>query len=461
LKRGKAVGIDGIFNECLKYGGENMVYYLWRLFDVIFQNEYFPTDWARGMIFPLFKGGPSEFRYDPNKYRGITLLSIIGKTYTGILNARISSYLENNGILVDEQAGFRQNRSTVDQLFILTEAIINRRPKPTFVAFIDITKAYDRVWRDGLWYKLLQSGIKNKMWRILRKIYAHVESCVLLGESRTEWFDIEVGLRQGCLLSPILFLIFLNDLVEEINKLGKGVKCGAKRVSILLFADDIVLLSETKEGLQIMLQVVHEFSLKWRFKFNFDKSGVIIFNNKLTQPLVYGKCNKVCTCGNHWVFGNNLIQQLLVYKYLGVELDNCLTFKTFKERILLKARCNMGRIYAMGIKSGHLSVKGSINLWQALVRPILEFSCEIWGKEVWTAGENLQLEMSKRILRCSGKTSNEAVLGDLGFWCLRARRNLKKILYYFHLISLPDERILKQAFLMSKSNPSKKCNFCK
>lgn len=460
LKRGKAVGVDGIFNEVFKYGGSQATKSLWKLYDYIFQNEDFPTDWSRGIIFPLFKGGPNEYRYDPNKYRGITLLSIVGKTYTAILNNRISNYLENNGILVDEQAGFRKNRSTTDQLFILTEIILNRRPKPTYAAFIDITKAYDRVWRDGLWYKLYKAGIKGKLWRILRKIYKHVESCVLLGKNRTDWFETEVGLRQGCLLSPILFLIFLNDLVEEINKLGKGVKCGSKRVSILLFADDIVLIADSKEDLELLLQVVYEFSLKWRFKFNLDKSAVLIFNNKRTKNLVYGKCTKICVCNNHWKFGDGLIQQVLIYKYLGTDLDNCLSFKVFKERLLHKARTNMARIYAMGIKNGHLSVSGSINLYQALVRSILEYSCEVWSKDLWSDAEDIQYEMGRRILKCSSKTSKVTILGELGLWRLKARRDLKKILYYFHLISLPEDRILKQAFRMSKNNPSNKSNFC-
>jgi len=459
LKRGKAVGIDGIMNEVFKYSGDEVATHLWKLYAYVFQSEVFPTDWARGLIFPLFKGGSAEFRYDPNKYRGITLLSIVGKAYTGILNDRLTSYLENNGILCDEQAGFRKNRSTVDQIFILSEAIINRRPKRTFVAFIDIAKAYDRVWRNGLWHKLIQMGIKGKMWRVLRNIYKHVESCVLLGKNRTDFFDIEVGLRQGCLLSPILFLIFLNDLVDEINKLGKGVKCGSKCVSILLFADDIALLAETKEDLELMLKTVYEFSLKWRFKFNYDKCAVIMFDNKATKSFSYGKCVNTCTCGFHVKFGENLIQQVLIYKYLGIELDNCLSFKVFKERLLHKAKTNMGRVYSMGIRSGFLSVKGSINLYQALVRSILEFSCELWGKDAWKDGENIQLEMSRRILRCSRKSTNEAVLGELGFWSLRARRNLKKIIYWFHILSLPNSRLLKQAYLMSRANPDKKSNF--
>ena len=100
------------------YGGEHFVNCLQQLFDKIFQSEIFPTDWSRGLIIPLFKGGPEEFRYDPGKYRGITLLSIIGKTYTSILNERLTNWIESQHLLAEEQTGFRKRRSVVDQLFI-------------------------------------------------------------------------------------------------------------------------------------------------------------------------------------------------------------------------------------------------------------------------------------------------------------------------------------------------------
>ena len=114
-----------MMNEIFKYGGELVATYLQKFFQRIFEGEEFPSTWSQGLIFPLFKGGPDEFKLDPNKYRGITLLSIIGKTYTSILNKRIYDYVEANHVLCDEQAGFRQKRSTTDQIFILTEIIKN------------------------------------------------------------------------------------------------------------------------------------------------------------------------------------------------------------------------------------------------------------------------------------------------------------------------------------------------
>src|SRR5438105_1031942 len=109
--------------------------------------------------------------------------------------------------------------------------------------------------------------------------------------------------------------------------------------------------------------------------------------------------------------GERLIKQVTVYKYLGIELDVQLTFKDFKKRIKEKARRNVSRVWTMGMYDGCLSVKACVNLYQALVRSILEYGCVIWGDEEWEEGERVQREMGRRILRCNGKTTNEAVLG--------------------------------------------------
>ena len=131
-----------------------------------FEAEKIPVGWAEGLICPLFKGGD---RRCTRNYRGITLLSVVGKLFTAILNKRLSSWCEHNKVLVDEQAGFRKDRSTIDQLFVLTEVIHSRREKKqdTFCAFLDIRKAYDTLFRDAVWCRLLEVGVKGKFWRVI------------------------------------------------------------------------------------------------------------------------------------------------------------------------------------------------------------------------------------------------------------------------------------------------------
>jgi len=236
------------------YGGDKIVEATWILCKEIFDKEKYPVNWARGLIFLIFKGGPNEDKYNPLKYRGITLLSVLGKLYTFILNDRVTKWIESKGILVEEQAGFNS---------------------VTYVCFIDIQKAYDRVWRDGLWEKLHDYGIRGKMWRVLRSIYENVESSVLVNETRTRFFKIDTGLRQGCLLSPILFALYINGLTEEIKKENLGIKLKRYgKLGTLMFADDIALIAESKEQLEKIMEITYQYSLKWRFTFNYDKCAI-------------------------------------------------------------------------------------------------------------------------------------------------------------------------------------------
>ena len=129
-------------------------------------------------------------------------------------------------------------------------------------------------------------------------------------------------MRQGCILSPILFLIFINGLIEEIKKLNIGVLYGKVKIAILLFADDIALLAESREDLEILMRVTSEYSKKWRFDFNYDKSAVVIFENtRNNAPIALGECINECLCGHHWKLGDKLIIETDMYKYLGIELE--------------------------------------------------------------------------------------------------------------------------------------------
>ena len=180
----KAAGIDEITAEAIKKGGAELRLALLKLIRKAWNKEQIPEDWARGVISPIFKDG------DPREtlnYRGITLLSIVGKVFSQILNNRLINWCESNTKLAEEQAGFRPMRGCPDQLFALVEILRNRDKRGTFCCFIDVKKAFDRVFRGGLWARLWKIGIKGKMWRILRAVYKKVESCVLVSGEKTEW----------------------------------------------------------------------------------------------------------------------------------------------------------------------------------------------------------------------------------------------------------------------------------
>jgi hypothetical protein len=203
LQRGKAVGSDGITVELLKEGGPAMIDCLYALCCLVWRASEVPLDWLRGVVVPLHKSGD---RRDPLNYRPITLLSIVGKVYSSVLCTRLTPWAERHGVLVPEQGGFRPGRGCAEHLFALTELISMRRTAKltTYACFIDIKKAYDTVWHAGLMAKLQRCGIHGSMYRALGSLYAGCESTIRLGAQLgfTDFFPIETGVRQGCILSP-------------------------------------------------------------------------------------------------------------------------------------------------------------------------------------------------------------------------------------------------------------------
>jgi hypothetical protein len=157
----KAGGCDGVLPFMLKRGGEGMVAGLRRLLQVVWEQEAVPADWKRGQLVPIFKGGTESALGD---YRGITLMSVVGKVLEGVVLARIEKWMEKAGGLSDAQGGFRAGRGTADLIWLVSEVIQRRRElkQRSFVCFVDVQKAYDTVWQAGLWKRLWDVGVRGK-----------------------------------------------------------------------------------------------------------------------------------------------------------------------------------------------------------------------------------------------------------------------------------------------------------
>ena len=229
------------------------------------------------MIVSLFKKGDRE---DPGNYRGITLLNVVGKLFNKVLNYRLLKWLEEHNKLSESQDSFRFGRSCVDNIFILNEVIQGRlqEGKKTFCFFLDIKKAYDTVWRDGLWCRMWEMSIQGKLWRVIRNIYNVNSSCVFLNGCKSDYFGIYQGVAQGCTLSPTLFLIFIDGLMKEIERTVPSLP--SLELNGLIFADDFVGLSDSEQVLQALIDVVYAYSKKWLFEANVAKCAVVVFRNE-------------------------------------------------------------------------------------------------------------------------------------------------------------------------------------
>ena len=199
------------------------------------------------------------------------MLSNLSKIFTGIINNRIVLWSEFKGFLSECQAGFCQKRSTVDQMFILKTMIdrfLFRKRGRFYCIFVDFSKAFDTVNRNYLFYSLIKSGIHGKMSQLIREVYSNVKATVRTDEGLTGFFECKLGVRQGCMLSPRLFIIFINELEKMLKKSKfRGISMGnAVEVFLQMYADDIVLLGDTVLELQKKINILEKFCDKWVWK---------------------------------------------------------------------------------------------------------------------------------------------------------------------------------------------------
>ena len=359
--KGKALGNDQIPLEVIN--NQTCTLFLLQLFNFCFTSCTVPQEWSRGIISPILKDVNADPR-DPLNYRGITITSLVYKIYCSILNHRLSHWIESNNILCDEQNGFRSGRCTIDHVGSLTSIIETRMKKKsdTFVAFIDFSKAYDRINRQLLWYKLSRLGISDQFIHVLKSLYSKVQCTAKINGFITDWFNVSVGLKQGCILSPVLFNAFMDDLVQMIREQKKGVTYGDVNVSILLYADDIVLLSNCEEGLQSMLVMLGEWCSKWGLTINGNKSKVMHFRSQSVDKTVFP-----FTCRDETL---EIVSQ---YKYLGLILTEHLDFLEMAKSVAKSASRALGFLICKDKALGGMPFECFTKCYNSLVQPVIDY----------------------------------------------------------------------------------------
>ena len=171
------------------------------------------------------------------------------KVFCSILNNRLCDYLESNDLLAEEQNGFHKGRSCQDHIFTLNTVLDGRKVlrQSTFACFIDFRKAFDSVNRALLWHKMqFQFGVQGQFLSTVKALY---ENVTRINDQFSEWFDVNSGVKQGCVLSPTLFSMFINDLVDSVRSAGKGVKIAYTNIDLLMYADAVVVIGETENDL--------------------------------------------------------------------------------------------------------------------------------------------------------------------------------------------------------------------
>ncbi|CAN0013229.1 unnamed protein product, partial [Heterosigma akashiwo] len=367
--------------------------------------------WNITAVKPLYN---SDDPNDTNNYRGISLLPCLGKLFCLVINEIVMHNLESAGlsesVLSLFQGGFRRRRGCREQSLVLLASILSskRRKKHAMCAFIDFSKAYDTVQHEKLWATLSAANMGPKILNILKELYRKTSCTVKSEEGQfSEFYEYLVGVRQGCVLSPAIFNLFINslaNLIKEHEELLSGINIGDLVIFVLLYADDVVLLAPSRQELQKLLTLLQSFCEDSGMRVNLKKSKVVIFKGPPTKNTVPATALK---------FYESVVEEVPFYKYLGVLYDEKLTFQQHVEYALLKARKASFALFKYLNSFKNMSIVLKIRLYKTLVLSVLLYNVEIWGPQL-TKSRMAQLEAFhrsnlKRIIMVNKKFPNDAV----------------------------------------------------
>ena len=273
------------------------------------------------------------------------------------------------------------------------------------MAFVDLEKAYDNVNRQKLWNVLEEYGVRGRLLRAVEALYEDGKASVQVGGRESEWFGVHKGVRQGCTLSPWLFNVFVDKVTREARKeFVREVKLSTGEVGVLLFADDMVVMAESEEGLQSNLQALSDAMGRWDLKVNWGKTKVMMVARKR------GGCEVR--------IGNQVIEQVEEMKYLGVMISSDGRMEKEVEARIGSATRTIGGMSEAVLRRKELSKSTKLKVVNATMMPSLLYGCEVWSLTKQQQGKVQATQMSvlRRIQGVSrlDRWRNEDIRQQLG-----------------------------------------------
>ena len=456
LKNNKATGPDGLCNEIIKYSQHVMLPLITKLFNQILLSGIYPTDWAEGVLKTLHKkDDPSN----TNNYRGITITNVMGKLFNSVMNNRVVSFLKKHNKLNKEQIGFKEGHRTSDHIFVIKTLIqkYKKEKKQIYACFVDLKKAFDSVSIPCLLYKLQKIGINGYMYNVIKSMYSKVKLRVDVNIGLTKDFTSNIGVRQGDNMSPTLFNIFLNDMpnIFSANECTP-VSLMDMQLNCLLYADDLVLLSESREGLQNSIDNLGSYCDKWGLTINTLKTKTIIFNtNKLNEvPFTLNSEN---------------LENVHEISYLGVILNHKGSFESTKSVLYKKGLKALFKLKYVLSPLPKLST--CLHLFDHLVKPIMLYCSEVWSYSLFgeknctkISKDNLEslystrtapierafIKFCKMLLHLPSKSSNSVLYGEIGAYPLYLDCISRMLKYWSFIENKSSNLVLKAALDCSK-----------
>ena len=383
-KSNRAPGEDRVTIDMLKADPEMSAKCLVQLFNQVWQDEKVPESWQKGVIVKLPKKGDLSLC---GNWRGINLLSVPSKIFCRVILHRIKYSIEKT--LREEQAGFREGRSCTDQIFVLRTIIEQSLEwnSPVYVNFLDFEKAFDSVHHETLWKILQCYGIPGKIINILSDMYANNKCCVRHGEQHSEWFSINSGVRQGCVISPILFLIVIDWVMRNsTTDKPRGITWNAfNRLEDEDFADDIALLSHSQQDMQEKTAKIEAYAKSVGLKINHSKSKIMKINaNPNTEVLI----------------NNTPLENVEEFKYLGSFLNADGDINREITSRIMNASAAFHRLKAVW-RTKQINEKTKIKIYKSNVRSVLLYAAETWrtNQKIESRLRGFESRCLRRILR--------------------------------------------------------------
>ena len=417
----KSHGFDQISVRMLKICDSSIIKPLSIIFNNALNCGVFPASWKKANIIPIHKKGD---KMDIKNYRPISLLPICGKLFERVIYNNLYKYYEFNKILNDNQSGFRSGDSCINQLINITHDVFQSfDSNPSLEVrgvFLDISKAFDRVWHKGLLFKLKSNGIEGNLYNLIESFLCDRFQRVVLNGQNSKWEKISAGVPQGSILGPLLFLIYINDISENLES------------NVKLFADDTSIFSvvfdpnSSARKLNNDLIKIQQWAYQWKMSFNPDptkQAQEVIFSRKNNKPY-----------HPDLIFNQTNIKRTSSQKHLGLILDEKLNFKQHLKVLIDKASKGISVLRKLRYQIPRRSL---ISLYKSFIRSILEYADVVYDQPTNNSFsdkiESIQYNAALAITGAIRGTSKDKLYKELGFEYLSSRRWFKR-LCLFHKI---------------------------
>ena len=418
LNIGKANGPDNISNTILKHTARTVASSITAIINYSLSIGNFPDDWKIANITPIFKKGDKQ---NVQNYRPVSLLSNIGKVMERAVYKKLCEHCEANGILTWRNAGFKKNEGTINQLLYLNHTIYNNlnNGKDTAMIFLDASKAFDRIWHKGLLWKLKKIGVCDNLCEWFNSYLKDRKIRTVVHGKSSDWYKISAGVPQGSILGQLLFLIYVNDIVEDI-------KC-----EILLYADDTSLIcsfdkdnmSESFQKLNGDLSTLTNWAYEWHMDFNAAKSEYVIFSNK--KNINYPALS----------MDNQNLERVKEHTHLGLTLDETMNWDSHISKVTNKATKRISTLWKLNEVLPRRCLE---NYYFHFVRPILEYACICFDNCSKAASNRLESVQRKAAIACTRayqRTSHVSLLSELAWPTLAIRRQVYKLSTMYKIIN--------------------------